>query len=201
MLSKVLAKLGLVKRKYGEPKPFLWDIAQWERIVEYGWVLRELGTCKRCSTILDVGYWGTMFPIMLASLGYKVVGIDIRSYTYLHPNFSFIQGDILKRSLLSNYRFDVIIMVSTLEHVGILHHTDESLDLDADRKALQILSEVLNDQGIILITIPVGRAKILKRYKNPWESFSTSIIPSPHSVTSIGGIEFVICLASFTISW
>jgi len=146
-----------------------------ERIVEYGWVLRNM---DECTTILDVGCWGTLFPIMLASLGYKVTGIDLREYPYTHPNFRFIQGDVFEIDLLlPDQKFDVITLISTLEHIGILYRTEDSLDLDADRKALNILSRKLCKGGKMLITIPVGKFKILKRYRQPGEKFPKPIIP------------------------
>jgi len=93
MIRRVLRKLGIVKLKPSEFKLYLYDISKSERIVEYGWVLKNLGDCN---TILGVGCWGTLFPIQLASLGYKVIGIDLRQYPYTHPNFRFIQGDVFK---------------------------------------------------------------------------------------------------------
>jgi len=67
-------------------------------------------------------------------------------------------------------------LISTLEHLGILYRTEETLDLNADRKALSILSRKLSNKGKILITIPVGKFKILKRYRQPREDFPNPIV-------------------------
>jgi len=175
MIIRILRKLGIIKLRSVKLKPYLYDISKLERIVEYGWVLMNLGDC---TTILDVGCWGTLFPIQLASLGYKVVGIDLREYPYSHPNFRFIRGDVFERgSLLPNQKFDVIILISTLEHMGILYHTEHSLYLNVDRRVLSILSRKLYEKGRMLITIPVGKFKVLERHRQPGEDFFSPILP------------------------
>ncbi len=133
-----------------------------ERIVEYAWVLRELD--KDVKVVLDVGCWGTYFPIMLASLGIQVYGIDLRDVKYSHPNFTFIHGDALNIDSLieENLQFDAITIISTLEHIGILNRRDNEIDPDADVKLLKRLVNKLKSKGLILITVPVGKYKILK---------------------------------------
>ncbi len=168
----VLKVLGIDTK----PKPYLYDISRLERIVEYGWVLRNLG--DDVNTILDVGCAGTLFPIQLASLGYKVVGIDLRDYPYTHPNFRFVKGDVFDiDKLLPEEQFDAVTLISTLEHIGILYRTEDTIDLDADVKTIRILSRKLTERGKILITIPVGKFKILKRCRLPEEEFPEPVIP------------------------
>lgn len=88
----ILSRLG----SRAEWRLYLWDISQLERIVEYGWTQNMK---HREGKVLHVGCWGTLFPIQLASLGYKVVGVDLRDYPYSHPNFEFVRGDLLDPSV------------------------------------------------------------------------------------------------------
>ncbi len=168
-----------ILNKFGVPvaegRPYLWNIAQVERIVEYGWVLRNIKGFK----ILDLGSWGTLFPVQLASLGYKVTGIDLRYNTYSHPNFGFIKGDLfdlkVQKEIIKKGQFDAITLISTLEHIGILFRP--KIDLNADIKALKFLKQVLSDEGVILVTVPFGKSKILKRRKQPNERFPGEWMP------------------------
>ena len=91
-------------------KPTLWDISKSERIVEYGWAIRAL---PHKGTVVDIGCCGTMFPLVLASMGYKVAGVDKKECDIKHPNFSFwgtrITGEFIKP--------DAITLISTIEHI------------------------------------------------------------------------------------
>jgi 2-polyprenyl-3-methyl-5-hydroxy-6-metoxy-1,4-benzoquinol methylase len=58
-----------------------------ERIIECPLVFKYINSNN--GKILDVGRYSSRLPIQLASMGYKVWGIDIRSYNFQHPNFTF----------------------------------------------------------------------------------------------------------------
>lgn len=170
-----------VSRAFSEKQPYFYDVYQkGERLVEYAWVLRNLDINK--GKILDVGCWGTLFPIMLASLGYKVTGVDMKRYLFKHPNFKFIKGDLLEPSTmekLGKEKFDVITLVSTLEHLGIELRAESEIDLNADARLLSMLKERLNPDGIIFITTEYGKSKVIKRPIDP------SVDPSsyPYKIT------------------
>jgi len=84
------------------------------RIVEYPLVFRNLELAY--GRILDVGCCESKLSIELASLGYKVYGIDTNNYRFTHPNFQFIKADIT-RMLFPNDFFDYVISVSTLQNI------------------------------------------------------------------------------------
>jgi 2-polyprenyl-3-methyl-5-hydroxy-6-metoxy-1,4-benzoquinol methylase len=145
--EKWKAALWEILLKTGRVKPHLSDIGGSERLVEYGWVVRNIPVGSH--TILDVGCFGTLFPIMLASLGFEVWGIDMRSYTASHPNFRFTKGDINTAALTQNY-FDAITIISTIEHIG--------LNNDGDFACVKRLRTLLRPGGTILLTVPFGRS-------------------------------------------
>jgi hypothetical protein len=92
---------------------------------------------------------------------FNVTAVDIESvkWFYKHPNFKFIQGDIFKLEFSPAY-FDLIINYSTIEHVGLAgrYEVIESRP-DGDIEAMKILKTILKLNGIMLLTIPVGRDK------------------------------------------
>ncbi|OGX15669.1 MAG: hypothetical protein A2166_02750 [Omnitrophica WOR_2 bacterium RBG_13_41_10] len=136
-----------------------------DRYIEYPFVIRNLP--KPPAKILDVGCVGSFFPLILASFGYEVFGIDIRNYTIINKikfnNFRFIKEDIRKATLPDNY-FDIVTAISTLEHIGIAgrYGTDEYLD--GDLLTMKKITRLLKPAGMALITVPFGKAKIIKPY-------------------------------------
>ncbi len=137
-----------------------------DRYIEYPFVIRNLP--KPPAKVLDVGCSGSFFPLLLASFGYEVYGIDIREYAIINKikfdNFRFVKEDIRKTSFSSNY-FDAVIAISTLEHIGIAgRHGVLEEDLNRDKKAIREMKRILKSNGIVIITIPFGIARIIKPY-------------------------------------
>jgi SAM-dependent methyltransferase len=124
------------------------------RIVEYPWVLRNLPSEGK---ILDVGSTGSQLPVMLACLGYHVWTIDVRDYEYavLSDNLHSVVGDI-RRTGFPNDFFDVVIAVSTIEHVGLGRYGDP-VDAEGDRNAIKETRRIMANDGILLITVPFGK--------------------------------------------
>src|SRR4030042_6857696 len=90
-----------------------------ERMIEYSFVLsRVLMNTIKIMKILDVGCTAKINPIpaTLCELGHKVFGIDKRQFGYRHPNFQFVDGDIICTGFPSEF-FNCISAISVLEHI------------------------------------------------------------------------------------
>jgi len=124
------------------------------RIIEYPWVLRNLPSEGK---ILDVGSTGSQLPIMLACLGYRVWTIDVRDYEYagLSDNLHSVVGDIRRTGFPDGF-FDVVVAVSTIEHVGLGRYGDP-IDVEGDRKAIKEIRRIMTSDGILLVTVPFGK--------------------------------------------
>jgi len=163
MIKKIIASL-LPERfvwflsrslyKIGYYKPFLWDISRSERIIEYGWVLKNISLEQ--GRVLDIGCCGTFFPLQLAGLGFEVWGLDKKKCTLRHPNFRFVQGNILEADLPPE-SFDIITLISTIEHIGLKE--------DGDHKCMEGLYDLLNKTGRVIVTAPFGKAATFKGYR------------------------------------
>ena len=121
-----------------------------ERDLEYDFVLRHVG--KGTLQILDVGGVGSLLPLYLARKGHKVTVYDVRRYPETHPNLTVIVGDFLANSL-PDTAFDLVIMVSTIEHIGFGCYGDPVIN-DGDRMAIQQVYRVLKGQGRLILTTP-----------------------------------------------
>ena len=133
-------------------KPFLSDVASSERIVEYGWVLQHL---PKSGFILDVGCTGSMFSQQMASLGYKVTGVDRKDYDLVHPNFGF--AHCMAEDITKCTKFDAITCVSTMEHTAIREG-------EYDR-TLKALLGMLSYKGVLLMTVPCGVPKMFRGHR------------------------------------
>jgi len=124
-----------------------------ERIVEIPLVLSNIPHKK--SRILDIGCRYSLLPIQLASLGHEIYGIDIYNYGRKHPNLHFFRNDFLESPFRGNF-FDVVISLSTIEHIGLGFY-GEKRDLHGDKRAVEEVKRVLKPKGIFLLTAPFGR--------------------------------------------
>jgi len=129
-----------------------------QRAVEYPWVLSQLKDLRSGSTILDAGCSDSLLSHELASCGYRVVGIDIRDYPLKGRGINFVKGNLLKTGLPSEF-FDAVIIVSTIEHVGLRAYGQLDLDDEGDLRAIKEVGRILKKGGKVILTVPyVGRA-------------------------------------------
>ncbi len=134
----------------------LFEISVDERFVEYPFAYAHLG--EEPQTILDVGCYESVFPIVLASLGHKVYGVDVQNYPLAHPNFTFVLGDICNNAF-PDESFDAVTIISTLEHIGLGRYP-ESTDGEKDKKAVQEIIRILKLGGKVIIAVPFGKKTI-----------------------------------------
>lgn len=147
--------LARLKYKLGFTKPFLCDISKIERIAEYPWVWSHINITE--GRILDVGYCGSYFILTLASMGFEVWGVDKKQDKFTHPNLRFIQGNILDNINLPVNYFDIITLISTIEHIGLKD--------DGDFQCMEKLYGLLKENGRVLVTAPFGKRAVFEGYR------------------------------------
>ncbi len=128
-----------------------------ERIIEKAWVLRHLAGLNTPASILDVGCAESLLSMELASNGFLVTGVDIRPYPLSHPNFRFVQGDVMTAPLESE-SFDGAILLSTIEHIGLGWYGDEIGD--SQSAVMAQIHHLLKPGGQLLVTVPFGRQAV-----------------------------------------
>lgn len=124
-----------------------------EQTVEYPLLFQELD--RNATTVLDFGCVEGVLPLQLCALGYQVTGLDFRPYPLHHPNFSFIQGDILVWTPPEN-QFDAVISISTIEHVGLGGYGDPAQN-QGDQIAVEKLWRACRPGGKLYLSVPAGR--------------------------------------------
>lgn len=124
-----------------------------EKFLDWAWVVGNLPRIpSRC---IDIGCAESpLVPIMLA-LGHEVVGVDLGRVLYDLPGFTFYQGDF-NHIPLQLGSFDVAVMCSAVEHIGLSGRYDSLEDPEGDVKAMRKVSTLLRPGGVLILTIPVG---------------------------------------------
>lgn len=126
-----------------------------ERIVEVPFVLRNLPYPFR-GKVLDVGYRESEISYETASLGFETWGIDLRPPLVNYSGVRYVRGDIRSESLPRRY-FNVVIALSTVEHIGLMAYGNDKVDIDGDLHALQAIHGILKPSGRLLLTVPFGQ--------------------------------------------
>ncbi|BBL68639.1 class I SAM-dependent methyltransferase [Methanoculleus chikugoensis] len=128
-----------------------------DRDIEWSWVASQMP--KGSGEALDFGPGGSSLGLVAAEAGFNVTAVDQQpiAWLYHHPHLHFTQGDILKLQLPESH-FDLIINCSVIEHVGLAGRYGVTEDLlDGDLDAMERLKMLLKPEGIMLLTIPVGK--------------------------------------------
>ena len=127
-----------------------------ERIFEKAFSLIQIGNyAARIESILDVGCCFSSLGIELATLGFKVTGLDVNDYYLVHSNFFFVKGD-LRFAPFSDGVFDLVTAISAVEHIGLGHYGDIR-DEEGDTRAVREIRRLLKPGGLFILTVPFGR--------------------------------------------
>jgi len=168
---KVLLKVGVGFFMKLFPEYFAREpLAPNDRYIETTFVIQNLP--KPPAKILDVGSSGSFFPLTLSAFGYDTYGMDIRNYAITNriafKNFTFIREDI-RRTTLADTSFDVVTAISTVEHIGLYGRYGVSEDAWGDKMAIEAIKRVLRPHGTLLMTVPFGKARVIKPYNRIYD--------------------------------
>ena len=109
---------------------------------------------KREIKILDVGGAESNLAKTLAELGFDTTVIDINPVE--HGKAKYIKANILQYEFPEN-TFDIILSISTIEHVGLKAYGQKVEDQEGDIKTIQKIYKWLKPDGISIITLPYGK--------------------------------------------
>ncbi len=133
-----------------------------EQIIEYPLVSKNLREKDR--TILDFGAFESILPLQLSALGYKVCVLDQRQYPFNHPNLKVLCSDLFSDGLKITEKFDVVISISTIEHLGLGCYGDLAVE-DADARGVEILWGLVKKGGRLMASVPAGKPAIQRGYR------------------------------------
>ncbi len=124
-----------------------------ERMAEVPEFIARVRGADPASPILDVGCAESFMPLHYLAMGYEVHGVDLRDPELDARGFSFIHGDAGKLEFQRQY--DVITLLSTLEHAGFAHY-DGGAVCD-DHAVIGNLRRFLTPTGRFICSVPCGK--------------------------------------------
>lgn len=151
----LLGFFGWLFQKFGHRLIKKENILVSERIIEIPSVYRFLARAKPSELVLEIGHVNSSLALELANLGFRVTAIDLRPYPFNHQNLTSIQADFLDYDF-GQSRFDWIISVSTIEHLGYdrRYGGHREGDLDLDKAAFEKIAKLLLPDGRFILTVP-----------------------------------------------
>lgn len=153
---------GVVAWLRGEPRPPKggFDL-EGEKFIDWGWICVNLP--KGRLRALEIGSGKSpIIPAMLA-LGYEVTAIDLsQDVASVFSGMAFHNADFLQLELREG--FDVVVLCSVVEHIGLFGRYNSSDDPNGDLNAMRKVLKLLNPEGLLFLTVPVGKDVIHR----PW---------------------------------
>jgi len=134
-----------------------------ERIVEIPFVLQNIPHDKNIR-ILEIGCSDSPIFMHLLNLGYQVTGVSLDDCQFSHPNFKFYKKNFFDCDFKEN-SFDVIILLSTIEHVGLNVYGNKLIDDEGDIKLMEAAYKTLKPGGIVILTTPYGHYGVRETYR------------------------------------
>lgn len=149
------------------PLPYGYGRSMDERVVEYPWVFGQLSS--DAGIVLDAGsafnhrFLIDRLPFPKSNLTICTLAPEKRCFWEQGISYVF---DDLRASRFANGVFDVVLSVSTIEHIGLdnemLYTNDSSKRESSPEGYLEAVREfrrVLKSGGVCLITVPFGLAR------------------------------------------
>ena len=136
-----------------------------DRYIEWSYIISRLGIhASKGDRVLDFGCGSGMLSTAAWTLGCEVTAIDLmpQRFTSEDAGVHFRQVDVM--DLPDDEPFDVIIHASVIEHVGLWGRYREQKGDEKDRIAMQKLRDLLQPDGVMIMTLPVGKDKVVHPY-------------------------------------
>ena len=129
-----------------------------ERIVEAPYAFRALCRVQRDAKVLDVGATESSVCLSLATLGYDVTAVDPRPNPLTHERLRVVAARVEEWD--EDTMFDVVLCLSTIEHIGTGAYEQEPTERRADLEAMKKIHQLTRPDGVLVLTTAVGEASV-----------------------------------------
>lgn len=161
-VRKLDKRFGVIALLNGQPRPPRggFDL-NGEKLIDWGWICANLPSGPKRALEIGPGK-SPIIPAML-SLGYDVTAVDTSADpASIISGFRFVSADF--NEFPCDQKFEVIVVCSVVEHIGLAGRYGCTSDVDGDLKAMARIRDLLEPSGQVLLTIPVGHDVVHK----PW---------------------------------
>jgi len=147
-------------KRYFESIPLINPLTG-DRCIEYAFVIKILKDLDgdRYQRVLDIGCHASPLTTIIKELGFIVDGIDLLPSPCIYNGVNYIENDFLLQKF--NKPYDIVILCSTIEHVGLKGRYGSPDIKDGDLRTLKKIKTILTPNGVLILTIPYGEEKII----------------------------------------
>lgn len=141
------------------------------RKFEYAFLARCLSRKDLCkNVIVDIGGYSfsTIVPLIFGFPETKIISVDWCYHTSLKNNVRYVKGDAMNTNLPDQIA-DLVICISTLEHIG-LGRWGDPLIVDGDIRAMKEAYRILKIGGLLVLTIPYGYPTVVFNLNRIYDS-------------------------------
>lgn len=132
-----------------------------ERVIEIPWSLMQL---PQTGLILDVGSCETRYLDCIVQADRFLHCLDMNDCSSSIPSEAiFFQQNLIGNSL-ARHAYDAVLVLSTIEHVGLAHYGGTPMD-NGDELALAEVYYLLKPSGRAIFTVPAGYSKVTSWYR------------------------------------
>lgn len=145
-----------------------------QKALEYNFVIQTLSKFPIGIRVLDAGCGTGGLVQYLVNKGYDALGVDFLPLNQAHfqPGYGYIKDltryhqEDMRHLSFESKSFDVVYSLSTIINLGLSVYGAHDVGGEwEDKKAIQELTRVLKDDGILIITLAYGIPGIRpKRY-------------------------------------
>jgi len=161
---------------------------------------------------LDIGSRLDGFVAHVASFR-KIEVIDIRPQKTIIENIQFSQGDLTNLPKKLYKKYDSVLCLHTIEHVGLGRYGDK-IDHEGDIKAIANLKEIVSDGGKLYLSVPIGREervefnahrvyniKTILRLLKDWKLISFSFVDDNGELHKNINIQTIDLKNTYQLKW
>lgn len=91
--------------------------------------------------------------LLLASGAHHITTVEYNRLTYDHPNITTL---LLSNLDTTKTHFNAVVSLSSFDHDGLGRYGDP-INPDGDLEAMKTVQSVLNEQGLLFLTVPIGK--------------------------------------------
>jgi SAM-dependent methyltransferase len=130
-----------------------------EKQLDWGWAMAKVASLS--GTALDIGCGHSPVPAALHAAGFATTAIDLQpDQPFDLPGLEIISDDFLHRNFPAK-SYDLVVLCSTVEHMGLQGRYDSAEAKDADLACMQKVLTLLRPSGRLILTIPLGHDYVL----------------------------------------